>query len=113
MQGILFLFYEPNLDDVLASYVLCADLDELQQAVDKTKCGTNECSVENKLESWGYIGFSNIYRGQVRNILAVIVALEALHKGFFCCTDVMSDATEKSCNCPYYESRMVLRLLHI
>ncbi|XP_067949999.1 uncharacterized protein [Watersipora subatra] len=57
VQGILFLFYEPNFEDSLADYAYFESLGELEEAVESTKCGSTL--------SWTDIKFDNIYKGPV------------------------------------------------
>ncbi|XP_067949988.1 uncharacterized protein [Watersipora subatra] len=57
VQGILFLFYEPNFEGALAVYAAFDSLSELEEAVESTKCGSTEY--------WTGITFDNIYKGAV------------------------------------------------
>jgi len=64
IQGVLFLFYEPELDDAVNPAVAFSDMDELQEAVDETKYGGSTYLFD--INDWiPFPEFSAIYKGQI------------------------------------------------
>lgn len=64
IQGVLFLFYEPELDDAVNPAVAFSDMDELQEAVDETKYGGSTYLFD--ISDWiPFPEFSAIYKGQI------------------------------------------------
>ena len=60
----MFLFYEPNIDDALSIYGAFSTLDELKQAVDLTKRGT-DAKIDYR-EPYETLSYSNVYKERVR-----------------------------------------------
>ena len=65
IQGLLFLFHEPNIEEALSSYGSFTSIEELQEMVDLTKDGMVWYDITNEeVKDLIYIAFSNIYQGQ-------------------------------------------------
>lgn len=69
IQGVLYLFYEPNIDDSLVPYGLWSDMSDLEKDVNQTKHGTE---LQSMSTDWGYLAFSKIYCGQVRMTISAL-----------------------------------------
>ena len=63
VQGMLFLFYEPEIEDAVNPEVTISTMAELQEAVDKTKYGgsTYDCNSD-----WiPFLEYDEIYKGPI------------------------------------------------
>ena len=81
IQGLLFIFFEPAIDDAVNREVAFSSMEELQEAVNKTKHGG---SAADRNPHWiPFKDYSEIYKGPVPQLNTIVSGKPIVHWQYF------------------------------
>ena len=81
IQGLLFIFFEPAIDDVVNREVAFSSMEELREAVDKTKHGGSAADCN---PHWiPFKEYSKNYKGPVPQLNTIVSGKPIVHWQYF------------------------------